>query len=854
MALAVALPLSVLSFLTFGALAPRAAHAQNLGFAEFSLSSGYDRPLSIVTGPDHNLWFTELTGPNIGTITPSGTVTEYPLPSSGSLNSGGITAGPDGNLWFTDLNTNTMGKITTAGAITEYAALSTANAYPESITAGPDGNLWFTEANANFVGKVTTGGTISEYAITANAGSQQIAAGPDGNVWFAEQSLDKIARVTASGTVTEFQLSTGAQPAGVVAGPDGNLWVAEQGTGNIDKVSTSSGTAGTVLAQYPLLTSSAQPQNLTIGPDNNIWFTEYGGDSIGSITTAGVVNEYATGNSGGSPFGITSGPDGNIWYTEYHGDAIGRFALGACATLADSASQSPVGPGAAETVSVTLTSCGVAPLTNATTTTTTTPPSGCPAAPVIPSFTTSSLSFGQTDPHSTTVAAPSCPGTYTVMSQTTMGAGVVATGSTSYRVLAVGDSILYPTSPRPQFVAAGSDGNIWSTDQAGDCGQFGSGAGLVRLTPSGTATCFEFQPGGLQQLTTGADGNLYVVAGTNIAQVSPSSPSELRWEVPVASSGATVADITAGPDGNVWFVTATATGGTVGFVTPGDHVKQFALPAGSGGPNAITPGSDGALWFVLTTARVGRMTTTGALTFFSIPGNVSPGCCATLGPDGNVWFTGADPNTGQDYVTSISPAGVVHEYPTLTTSPGVTGITAGADGNLWVNEDENGQACFGGGVSRVTPSGAMTDFPNGCNDEHDKFNIVAGPDGNVWNAGYLVSGIAMFEVGAPSTCSPLAVTATPTSVVRGASETIATTVANCSTSPHLLKVQTKIVPPSTCGASTSTSVRVPLQPKVQTVTSATFNVGHCKGTFTARITLINGTTVLSTKSVTYQVT
>ena len=852
---------SVLSFVVIGGITARVAHAQNPGFTEYSLTSGYDRPLAIVTGADKNLWFTELTGANIGTITPSGTVTEFPIPSSGSLGTGGITAGSDGNLWFTDLNSNTVGKITTGGAITEYAALSTANADPESISAGPDGNLWFTEQNANFVGKVTTGGTITEYAITANAGSEQIAAGPDGNVWFAEQSLDKIARVTPGGTVTEFQLTTGAQPDGVVAGPDGNLWIAEAGTGNIDKVSASSGTAGTVLAQYTLLTSGASPQDLTVGSDGNLWATEYGGNALARITTAGVVTEYATGESG-NPFGITSGPDGNIWYTEYHGDAVGRFSINPCASLVDSASPSPIGAGAAETIGVTLTSCGVAPLSNATTTTSTTPPSGCPAAPAIPSFTTSSLPFGQTDPHTTTFAAPSCPGTYSVMSQTTVGTTVMATGSATYRVLGAGDSILYPTSPRPRWVTAGSDGNIWSTDQFG-CGQFNSGQDLVQLTPTGVATCFEFQPTSLSQLTTGADGNLYVVVGsTKIAQVSPRSPTQLNWEVPIASGQSVIGDLTPGPDGNVWFVTATGSGGTVGFVTPGDHVKQFALPAGSGAPQAITAGSDGALWFGLSGAMMGRVTTTGALTFFTIPGGLSAGCgsntggCAALGPDGNVWFTGADPNTGQNYVMNISPAGVVHEYLTLTTNSGAEGITPGADGNLWFNQFELGGLgpCFGGGVGRITPSGVMTDFPSGCNDEHDEFNIVAGPDGNVWNAGYLVGGLAMFEVGAPSTCAPLAAAANPTTVARRAPETIAATIVNCSSTLQLMKLSSRIIPPSACGAPITTTTRVPLQPHVQTLVSDTFSAPRCKGTYTDKLTLSSGGTVIATTSVTYQVT
>src|SRR5436853_107325 len=77
-----------------------------------------DRP-GVAAGPDGNLWFSEVYGNQIGRISPSGAVTEYPVPT---LDSGahGIVAGPDGNLWFAELGSNKIGRITTSGAVTEY--------------------------------------------------------------------------------------------------------------------------------------------------------------------------------------------------------------------------------------------------------------------------------------------------------------------------------------------------------------------------------------------------------------------------------------------------------------------------------------------------------------------------------------------------------------------------------------------------------------------------------------------------------------------------------------------------------------------------------------------------------------
>src|SRR6266851_5201233 len=76
-----------------------------------------------------------------------GTITEF---SPASLPRG-ITAGPDGNLWFAE--SNNIGRITPSGSITTFP-VPTQSSSPEGITAGPDGNLWFTDAGNN-IGRIT---------------------------------------------------------------------------------------------------------------------------------------------------------------------------------------------------------------------------------------------------------------------------------------------------------------------------------------------------------------------------------------------------------------------------------------------------------------------------------------------------------------------------------------------------------------------------------------------------------------------------------------------------------------------------------------------------------------------------
>jgi len=234
---------------------------------EFDLKSSSASPKGIAKGPDGNVWFTELVG-NIGRITPSGTITEFSVPSgAGAL---AIVAGPDGNLWFTEsqgsATTVSIGICTTNGTITERVLPSVGE--DSAITVGPDGNLWFIEGGVTQpeLVQVTLAGVATEFPVpTENSNPQAIAAGWDGNMWFAE--VGKIGRMTTAGTkAVEFSVDDGNYA--LTKAPDGNVWFAG-GTGSSPKVG-SIGPDGTVTTY----TVSGVPSAITAGPDGNIWFTE----------------------------------------------------------------------------------------------------------------------------------------------------------------------------------------------------------------------------------------------------------------------------------------------------------------------------------------------------------------------------------------------------------------------------------------------------------------------------------------------------------------------------------------------------------------------------------------------------
>jgi streptogramin lyase len=226
-----------------GRMQPSGSYVGYTGISEGS------QPWEITLGPNGNLWFTEfaVAGSNrtnrIGEINPeNGKVEEFelPLPDKGQQGLFGITAGPDGNVWFTEDVGNKIGRITPSGTITEFP-IPTPESQPVSIVTGPDGNLWFAEQDSTKIGRITPTGTITEFPLPSYDGEPRaIAAGPDGNLWFAMDNGD-IGRITTAGVVTTCTTGIAGDIEGITAGPNESMWFAEYYEGRIGKI-TATGT------------------------------------------------------------------------------------------------------------------------------------------------------------------------------------------------------------------------------------------------------------------------------------------------------------------------------------------------------------------------------------------------------------------------------------------------------------------------------------------------------------------------------------------------------------------------------------------------------------------------------------
>jgi streptogramin lyase len=166
-----------------------------------AMFSDPDSPYLLTPGPDGNIWFSEITwayaadgGNHIGSITPQGSITEYPIPTLNSEPSD-ITKGPDGNIWFTEYAANQIGEVVlNQGATTSTSVASslsaplagqavtfTATVSNTSTAAAPTGSVEFYDGSTE-LGPGTPGsssGNQATWTLTTSAlslGSHSITA------------------------------------------------------------------------------------------------------------------------------------------------------------------------------------------------------------------------------------------------------------------------------------------------------------------------------------------------------------------------------------------------------------------------------------------------------------------------------------------------------------------------------------------------------------------------------------------------------------------------------------------------------------------------------------------------------
>jgi streptogramin lyase len=301
---------------------------------------------------------------------------------------------------------------------------------------------------------------------------------------------------------------------------------------------------------------------------------------------------------------------------------------------------------------------------------------------------------------------------------------------------------------------------------------------------------------GANLITTLANGSVWFTTASGFATIDSTGKITVVASLPSGYSGAGA--ITAGPDGALWFtlpgdeVTPGTPPSLIGRVGSDGSVTTFALPVSPRGfnyvPFGLATGSDGALWFnirifdnairpITDADKIGRIDTSGNLTFFPEPytiesGNfkanfnslaplvpgpdralwlaeTSNGMLARVstdgsfttipttvtsafaqmvaGPDGAFWHTEGE-NGAQSAVGRLQLTGQSAEFPTPLAGSNTQAITVGADGALYFTES------FADQIGRITTGGSLTEFaiPTPSSNGNDRPSITGAPDGSVY--------------------------------------------------------------------------------------------------------------------------
>jgi virginiamycin B lyase len=253
----------------------------------------------------------------------------------------------------------------------------------------------------------------------------------------------------------------------------------------------------------------------------------------------------------------------------------------------------------------------------------------------------------------------------------------------------------------------GPDGSLWLASETS----------LVRITPGGEVRDYLVdEPGWVWNVTASPDGRIWFIDSRQQGVVSL-APEQGMWDkFPI---GGSLRDLTAGPDDKLW-ATDYAQNRIVRITTSG-FVDEFELPQPDRGPMGITAGVDGNVWFTEATAKaIGRITPEGAITEFPLPTDVSgEPSSITAGPDGNLWFVGLFDGIGR-----ITPNG---ELKIFSNPNGGVAITSGIDGTLWY---AGSSTSFGS----ITTAGEVTEYQIPVSDPRGPFSnrdIVVEPNGRI---------------------------------------------------------------------------------------------------------------------------
>jgi virginiamycin B lyase len=273
---------------------------------------------------------------------------------------------------------------------------------------------------------------------------------------------------------------------------------------------------------------------------------------------------------------------------------------------------------------------------------------------------------------------------------------------------------------QPQWIAAGSDGNMWFTEA-------GSANAVAKITLNGatitpyTIPTANAYPSGI---VSGSDGRLWFTE-TISSKIGAVTTSGTFTERPTlfASDGPFL--LVDRGDGNIWY-TGNA-GDHIGYqgITSGTS-GETTIPTANSDPYGIAEGPDLNLYFSESAPGVDKIGRLNNL--FGVTGELHLTAGSTpegvvRGPDGNIWIA----ESGTSKIARLSPNSfsVTAEFPTVSPNAFPRDIRVGQDGALWFTESGLSR------IGRVTTGGVASEYAIPTVNAGLEGLGVA-PDGSIW--------------------------------------------------------------------------------------------------------------------------
>jgi streptogramin lyase len=266
-----------------------------------------------------------------------------------------------------------------------------------------------------------------------------------------------------------------------------------------------------------------------------------------------------------------------------------------------------------------------------------------------------------------------------------------------------------------------------------------SAAALLTCPGAASAAVTEFSVGlatdsAPADISAGPDGKLWFTAKDSVGSITVTGAitQYQAGSTPGFMPGRVPTQVTAGPDASLWFTVQGTAQAIARFNPATDSVVEFPLAAGRK-PTAITAGPDGNVWFTEQGARmIGRITPAGTITEFS-PGLGKYDVLNDIadGHDGGIWFTVSgklDGKGGGPKVGRIDPStGLSRLYTTDIADAAPDRIAAASNGRLYFTD-----FAAPGSIRSITTSGGIETYRAGVTAGSRPAGIAEGGDAALW--------------------------------------------------------------------------------------------------------------------------